>query len=191
MHWGEWGISPEGVCRGGYLQRVFGIGDNQRNFLNMSWDGGTLFNKIRVPKQRGGGQRDRGPEDGTMVRGYEVASSKGVMHGVYLWSNGGDGATVAGGLGVRDPVDAISSPQKTYAAERLRALRDCRVSDPRWEIADVVTTYLKSHRTRVQSLFEQNNTQNPTSTTLNTGHRGGSASPFWRAWGTRRQEGAS
>jgi len=76
--------------------------------------GGHFLIRLGSQNERDG-QRDRGPEDGTMVqgiRGYEVASSKGVMHGVYLWSNGGDGATVAGGLGlgVRDPVDAISPP---------------------------------------------------------------------------------
>ena len=68
--------------------------------------------RIAPPKTNGTAKGTGAPKMGRWFRGYEVASSKGVMHGVYLWSNGGDGATVAGGLGlgVRDPVDAIPPP---------------------------------------------------------------------------------
>ena len=48
------------------------------------------------------GQRDTGaPKMGRWFREYEVASSKGVMHGVYLWSNGGtwDGGSVFNKIG--------------------------------------------------------------------------------------------
>ena len=55
----------------------------------------TYAHRIAPPKTNGTAKGTGAPKMGRWFRGYEVASSKGVMHGVYLWSNGGDGATVA------------------------------------------------------------------------------------------------